>query len=50
MWAHAQAAEDRPPLRETIEVGEIETGNMGLAEKSNLLHSVALDAQTDLKD
>ena len=50
MWANAQAAEDRPPHRETIEVGEIETGNMNLQEKSNLLHSVALSAQTDLKD
>jgi len=50
MWAHAQAQEDRPPFRQTIEVGEIETGNMNLNEKSNLLHSVALDAQTDLKE
>jgi len=36
--------------RETIEVGEIETGSMNLQEKSNLLHSVAMSAETDLKE
>jgi len=30
IWAHAQAADLKPPFRETIEIGEIETGNMNL--------------------
>jgi hypothetical protein len=50
LWAHASNPENAPPQRETIEVGEIETGNMDIQEKSNLLHSVALDAQSDLKE
>lgn len=51
IWANAHAAEDNPPPKvETIEVGEIETSKMNLKEKSDLLHDVALDAQSDLKE
>ena len=31
-----------------IEIGEIETSHMDMSQKSNLLHSVALSAETDL--
>lgn len=50
LWANSHAAEDGPPRVETIEVGEIETSTMNLKEKSDLLHNVALSAQTDLKE
>lgn len=49
-WAHAQAPKFAPPLRETIEIGEIETEKMNLKDKSNLLHSVAMSAEKDLKE
>lgn len=50
LWANSHPAEDLPPKVQTIEVGEIETSKMNLKEKSDLLHDVALDAQSDLKE
>jgi len=46
LWAKATAR--RPPVRQTIEVGDIETSSMNIEEKSNLLHNVAMSAATDL--
>lgn len=43
LWANAREATG-PPRRETIDVGDIETGNLNIQEKSNLLHNVALSA------
>lgn len=50
MWANSHAAEDTPPKVEVIEIGEIETKSMNLKQKSDLLHDVALSAQSDLKE
>jgi hypothetical protein len=50
LWANAKPSDDKPQRRETIEVGEIETGSMSLQDKSNLLHSVTVSAQSDLKE
>ena len=50
LWASAHAAEDGPAKVEAIEIGEIETNTMNMQQKSDLLHNVALDAQSDLKE
>ena len=44
-WADAA---DRKTPSKPIEIGTIETDHMNLSEKSNMLHQVALSAETDL--
>jgi hypothetical protein len=48
LWAHATGEKVHPPKQENIEIGAIETEKMNLQEKSNLLHSVAMSAESDL--